>query len=290
MPSIAWSKKKGKSSGQEGIGGLWDPMAPKIRTFEGGSFTTPGFTGSFADGNLTLTRSAEQQGLFDQLQSRLGDTTSALRSLREQVAPGFGDLTRARVKAIRDAGSRTVGNLREELGKRRVAGSSFAEREIASTEALFAQEEERARAEAKVQEIALTDQLIGHEFNAAFSVLTTLISQGNFEASLAAGFETAMLQLQEGVQAANDQIQQAHMAGKMEVIGDVIGGMVGSSDRRLKTNIQCIGSVAGYPWYSFDLAGKSRQGVMSDEVPSEFVFRDAAGFDVVNYGALMGIS
>lgn len=56
------------------------------------------------------------------------------------------------------------------------------------------------------------------------------------------------------------------------------------SDRRLKTNIQQIDTVNGYPWYSFDWKdGGSSEGFMSDEVPRRFVSRDARGYEQVDY-------
>lgn len=260
----------------------------KKRSTTQGFFNTPGFTGTFTgdkkNRTFNLTRTSETSGLLTDLRSRLGDTTSALRDLRSQVAPGFGDLTQARVKAIRDAGARTVGNLRQELGKRRVAGSSFAEREISATEATFAREEERARAEAKVQEIALTDQLIAQEFDVGFQVLTALINQGNFEASLAADIQIGAENLRESRRTTNAQISQANSAGLMEAAGTAIAAYFAfSSDRRLKTNIQRIGTVNGYPWYSFIyLWGEKSEGVMSDEVPARYVTQ-VDGYDMVNY-------
>jgi hypothetical protein len=60
------------------------------------------------------------------------------------------------------------------------------------------------------------------------------------------------------------------------------------SDRRLKRNIQRIGSIMGHPWYSFEyLWGEKSQGVMSDEIPQEFVHKGISGFDTVDYQALL---
>ena len=62
-------------------------------------------------------------------------------------------------------------------------------------------------------------------------------------------------------------------------------GAQAGSDRRLKTDVVQIGTTPeGYPWYSFNYVwGTPGEGVMSDEVPAEWVKRDAAGFDVVDY-------
>jgi len=59
-----------------------------------------------------------------------------------------------------------------------------------------------------------------------------------------------------------------------------------SSDRRLKRNIKQIGKTnGGLSIYSFDYVwGQPSIGVMSDEVPKEWVKQDENGFDMVDYG------
>jgi len=60
------------------------------------------------------------------------------------------------------------------------------------------------------------------------------------------------------------------------------------SDRRLKNNIKRIGTVKGYPWYSFDyIWGESSEGFMSDEIPQEYVMRHVTGYDMVDYGSIL---
>jgi len=67
----------------------------------------------------------------------------------------------------------------------------------------------------------------------------------------------------------------------------------GKSDRRLKTNIELIGtSPSGLNIYSFEYIDKEKygegvyQGVMSDEVPKDAVIRESDGYDYVLYGLL----
>ena len=65
------------------------------------------------------------------------------------------------------------------------------------------------------------------------------------------------------------------------------GGGGFPSDRRLKRNIRRIGTRNGYAWYTFDFIwGEASEGVMSDEVPAEFVSQ-IQGFDVVDYGRIL---
>jgi hypothetical protein len=57
------------------------------------------------------------------------------------------------------------------------------------------------------------------------------------------------------------------------------------SDRRLKRDVQRIGATpAGFPVYSFTYTwGEPGVGVMSDEVPEEWVVRHSSGYDMVDY-------
>ena len=89
-----------------------------------------------------------------------------LNDLRGQVRPGFGRLTEARVQAIRNAGAESIGNLRKSLSRRGVMGSSFANDAETRTRMATGQEEERARAEAMVEEIGMSRQgYIADEMN-----------------------------------------------------------------------------------------------------------------------------
>lgn len=59
------------------------------------------------------------------------------------------------------------------------------------------------------------------------------------------------------------------------------------SDRRLKKNIRRIGTLRGYPWYSYDyIWDEPGFGVMSDEIPQEFVV-NIEGYDHVDYGRFL---
>jgi len=61
------------------------------------------------------------------------------------------------------------------------------------------------------------------------------------------------------------------------------------SDRRLKTNIQRIGSTpGGQPWYSFTYVwGEAAEGVMADESPIEAVSADTSGYLMVDYSKIL---
>ena len=96
-------------------------------------------------------------GLFGASSALRGD----LDTLAGEVTPGFGRLTEARVGAVRNRFSESVGNLRGALSKRGLQGSSFAINETRRAELDFAQEEDQVRAESFVQELDLRRQIVG---------------------------------------------------------------------------------------------------------------------------------
>lgn len=158
----------------------------KLKRFQPAGFSSPGLSGRFnqATNTFDVTRSSALTQGLGRLQARLGERASAFRELRGSSA--FDDLIRGRVDAIRRAGSRTVGNLREQLTQRRVVGSSFAQREVSSTEALFAKEEKLARAEGRRDQLSAEAGLIDQEFQASVQAASVMVDQMNLETGLAA--------------------------------------------------------------------------------------------------------
>lgn len=76
---------------------------------------------------------------------------------------------------------------------------------------------------------------------------------------------------------------------KLASVAGIFGGMMGGSDRRLKENIQKIGqSIRGFNIYLFNYIGERGlfQGVMSDELPKEYITKDILGYDMVNYSGI----
>ena len=87
--------------------------------------------------------------------------------------------------------------------------------------------------------------------------------------------------------AAQDQANASNAT--ISGIANVAGSAAMFSDRRLKSNITFIGMLKHlkiYKWiYIWGVPGI---GVMSDEVPKEFVIKHSSGYDMVNYSELLG--
>lgn len=93
----------------------------------------------------------------------------------------------------------------------------------------------------------------------------------------------AAAQMQGQQNAANASAENAFMNSIMGGIGTAAGMAGMFSDRRLKKNVQKIGSHNGVNWYAFDyLWGQSAIGVMADEVPHA-AFQHPSGFWMVDY-------
>ena len=195
----------------------------RLSGFTPTGFRAPGLSANISGGGITLNRGSGVDQALSGLTSAFSSRSAEFRGLRGRVAPGVGDLTQARVRGIRDTASRTVGNLREELSKRRVLGSSFAQREIASTEAMFGREEERARAEGALTEIALTQELIAQEFDGAIQAAKSVIDQFNFETTVATNLANQATTAMAATTTAAAQASAARQGGAAELIGTLAG-------------------------------------------------------------------
>jgi len=200
----------------------------RLGQFQPAGFAGGGLTGEFDKGanEFRLERGPERQSAIDDLVAGFRDRASEFRGLRERVRPGFGELTRTRVEAIRTAGARTVGNLREELTKRRVLGSSFAQREVTATESEFARQEESARAEAFIQELGLTAELIDEEFDATIAGLGTVLEQLNFETNIAAQLSVSASNQALTAAGASAQAASARRAGNAELFATIASAFI----------------------------------------------------------------
>ena len=216
----------------KGLLGKKSSAEKRLERFTPAGFTAPGLTGKFDKGanRFDVRRTGEGERALSELRGGFDELSGEIGGLREDVRPGFGRLTRSRVEAIRGAGKRAVGNLREELGKRRVLGSTFATREVASTEAEFGRMEESARAESFLQELDLTRQLIGEQFQASIAGASAVLQQLNFETGLAAQLgDSASRQMQ----TTNIAMAEARNAQE-ESAGGFLGTVIGIFSEEIK--------------------------------------------------------
>jgi len=140
-------------------------------------------TGKF--GNIGIKASPERRGLVSALSQRFGARAGEFGRLRELVRPGFGEITESRVAAVERARQRATGDLRENLARRRVSGSSFGADTLARAEQEFGQAEADVRARSFLEELDASTRFLELQSNAQLAEIQTFINELNLEADIA---------------------------------------------------------------------------------------------------------
>jgi hypothetical protein len=200
------------------FGGKKDATAP-LQNFTPPGINAGGLSATFGGGNYNVTSSAERRGLVGDIASTFGANADAIAGLRAQVAPGVSGLRASRLAEIEGARSSAIGNLRDNLARRRVLGSSFGADTISRAEAEFAKEKERVAAESFMQELELTNQLVQQEFTARRGAYQTGLDELNLEAQVA----TALAGKATDILGKNAQIEAQLLAQSQAGAGKFFG-------------------------------------------------------------------
>lgn len=184
---IAGATAAASAGASAGIGKLFGSKSgPKVSSAPPG-INAGGLSSTFDNGTVSLGADANRRGLVGGLADTFGQQADALGGLLPTVAPGMSDLRRARLSEIDASRTAAIGNLRDNLSRRRVLGSSFAQDAAGRTELEFAKERDRVQAETFLQELELTTNLMQQAFTAERGKFQTHLDELNLEANLAAG-------------------------------------------------------------------------------------------------------
>lgn len=145
-------------------------------------------------GRIRVRSSGERQSLIDRLSATFGTTALDLEGLRDQVRPGFSEFRRAGLAELDTRRDRSVSNLRENLARRRVSGSSFANDSLARAEAEFAQEAVAFSASATLQELDAFAQLSTAIGSLRSQEVQTFVDELNLQADVALALQGALAQ------------------------------------------------------------------------------------------------
>jgi len=149
-----------------------------------------GLTSSLNNGSIGITSSGARQGMVGNVADTFGNLSGELGLLRSKVAPGISELRASRLGEIENARTRAIGDLRENLQRRRVLGSSFGADAISRAESEFAGQREKVAAESTLQELEATNNLIQQQFTAQRAQFQTGLDELNLQASIATGLAT----------------------------------------------------------------------------------------------------
>lgn len=259
--------------------GLREPKTPKIRLPSGHNFpglvtpglalrgnqagefelARPGFDVGGAEGGLRSALASNREGVaglrsslaplrggFSSLTSQfpgIRESSAALggqvQGLLRQVQPGFGRLTESLVQGVRDREAASVGNLRSALAKRNVLGSSFAQRELQRTGLDFAQEEERVRSGAFVQEMAASQQFI-EQAGKLLELDASLVGQE----ALSLGLEMGMTEAEAGLFAQEMSVLQQEQSSLAQTVNRQLAelSITGNISNQLSAIVSNIGA------------------------------------------------
>lgn len=162
-----------------------------LQSFSPSGFSAPGVSGGFSGGTFNLSRTAQGQSALGGLQSALANRGAQFGGLRSVVAPLSSQIRDAGIGRLQAERQRTVGNLRDNLARRRVLGSSFAQDAVSRAEAEFAQRQAEFEADVGMQELQQTMALIDQQTQADIGAFQTELSQLNLEGEMAANMANA---------------------------------------------------------------------------------------------------
>lgn len=187
IPLAASAITSGVSFGASKLfgGGSGDTSGLQPQNFTPAGINAGGLNSSFQGGNINVSPDAARTGLVNNLASQFGDQAAQLNALRGSVAPGISALRSSRLGEIESARQASIGNLRENLARRRVLGSSFGQDAITRAESEFAGQRDKVAAESFLQELEASNQLINQQFNATRLQFQTGLDELNLEADVA---------------------------------------------------------------------------------------------------------
>lgn len=164
--------------------------APQIQTSlpgfnAGGINAQPG-----ANGNYNVTPTDARLGTVGGIQSTFNQQAGDIANLRNQFAPGFSALRQAQIATLNNSRTAALGNLRDNLARRRVLGSSFAQDSLARADQEYQTTAANVQAQTYLQELQASQQLIQQQYTAARGSFQTGLDEMNLEAGLAASLST----------------------------------------------------------------------------------------------------
>ena len=197
-----------------------------FRPITSSSARTPAFSLSSSTGDGSVSTSLRRLGTPEQqaFSARFPRILSDVDTLRGTIRPGFSDLRKARLAQVANARTAGLGNLRENLARRRVAGSSFANDASIRAEREFGELAAEQEAQSFLEELSANQQLLGFESEQLFNALERELAELGVTANFASS--SADLFSRDQMFAANLAAQEA--ASRGEFFGDILGLALGT--------------------------------------------------------------
>lgn len=201
--------------------------APEVRNVTPRRINLPGLSLRRSGSTFNIERGGEVTPLLQNIREVRGEQADVLRGAAEDLSPAIGRLTDTRRRIMQAERRRTMSDLREQLGRRRISGSSFAADTLARAGAEFGVREAEAQAEGELKQIFAETDMLNRAAEAEIAGIQPALEQLGFETQLGAQLVSNLTNSNQSVQTANAQLAQAHAQGQGELIGSVIGSAAG---------------------------------------------------------------
>ncbi len=177
--------------------------------------------GQLLGGGQALYDAANQYLPYEQQQAALGGDW---RALRDKVAPGYSQLRDVRRTALGDARTQGLGNLRNTLAQRRMAGSSFGNQAMSGLEADYGRAMADSDAKTFLEEMDATQRIYAGEAAQATAAAQML---ANRLATQSSGLDAMgnAIGLQTGAAQGKGQAATAGLDADLRFLAESMGGM-----------------------------------------------------------------
>lgn len=219
------------------------------------NYNAGGLTGTYGPNGYTVTSDPARQALINQLYGGYNDAATAFGNLRSQWTPGESALRAAQLASLESSRQQTVGDLRQNLAKRGVLGSSFASDAEARANAENEQQKQNVISQTYLQELDAQHQLISDQYTAATNAVSSKINELNLQGNL--GLELTSKAQDFMKQAAQLQAELATQAAQLKVNGATNAGQILTTG---KTNVANINSQQGIAQAQLDAQAQSGAG------------------------------
>jgi hypothetical protein len=188
------------------------------------------------------TTTPERMGYLQSLSGLYGQQAQGYKNLLGTVAPGFSNMRQARLAQIENARQQSVGNLQQNLSRRRMLGSSFGQDALSRANAEFSNQKQQAIADSYMKELAATQQLMSEQYNAGQNAINVFLNNMNMEARMAGSFVNQA----NAALSKNAQVQASILgqAGS-DIMGMGLSNMDATAQNADKIAMQLLGGMMG---------------------------------------------
>lgn len=215
------------SAGVGLLGSLFSGSKPQVNYTPPG-FNAGGLSATFGGNGYNVTPSADRSGTVSGLSNTFTQEGNQFGNLASTVQPGFSALRKAQLDQLNNSRTAALGNLQQNLARRRVLGSSFGQDAITRANLDYNQQAANIQAQTYLQELQSSQQLIQQQYTAASQSFQTNLNEMNLEAGVAADLTGKASQTLSQVAAYQAKLDAESAAGAGKFFGN-IGSQLGSA-------------------------------------------------------------